>query len=108
MSDSDPMSPDVPRPDLPVDDWEAETRAVQALGRIDPATRGAVPSIDVSTTYVAPHGGGAMTFGYGRPDNATVRHAEDVVANLEGAACALAFSSGMAAAVSAFLALERP
>src|SRR5690606_13042398 len=47
-------------------------------------------------------------FSYGRADNATVRHAEAVLAALEGAAGALLFGSGMAAATTAMLALDPP
>ena len=43
---------------------------------------------------------------YGRPDNATVREAESVIAMLEEASGALLFSSGMAAATAVFLALK--
>lgn len=42
---------------------------------------------------------------YGRPDNATVREAEAIVAMLEGAEAALVLGSGMSAATCVFLAL---
>src|ERR1700722_12047264 len=45
---------------------------------------------------------------YGRTDNASVQQAEDLIAKLEGADEAFLFGSGMAAASSVFLALERP
>ncbi len=44
-------------------------------------------------------------FAYGRPDNATVRQAEGVIAALEGAGEALLFGSGMSAATAAVMAL---
>src|SRR5581483_7268667 len=44
----------------------------------------------------------------GRPDNATVRQVEAVMAELEGGAAALVLASGMTAATTTFLALERP
>jgi cystathionine gamma-synthase len=45
---------------------------------------------------------------YGRSDNATVRQVEHVLTELEHGAASLLLASGMAAATSAFLALERP
>jgi cystathionine gamma-synthase len=42
---------------------------------------------------------------YGRPDNATIREAESIIAMLEGAPEALVFGSGMASAIACFLAL---
>ena len=82
--------------------------AVQALGRIDPATRAVVAPLHVSTTFVRdPDNGYSSGFSYARPDNATVREAEAVLAMLEQAeAGALLFGSGMAAATAVFAALE--
>ena len=45
---------------------------------------------------------------YGRTDNASVQQVEALLAALEGAAEAMTFASGMAAATSVFLALEKP
>jgi cystathionine gamma-synthase len=45
---------------------------------------------------------------YGRSDNATVRQVEDVLTDLEQGRATLMFASGMAAAATAFLALQRP
>jgi cystathionine gamma-synthase len=45
---------------------------------------------------------------YGRTDNVSVQQAEDLIAEMEGADEAFLFGSGMAAASSVFLALERP
>jgi cystathionine gamma-synthase len=45
---------------------------------------------------------------YGRTDNASVQQAEDLIAKLEGAEEAFLFGSGMAAASSVLLALEKP
>jgi cystathionine gamma-synthase len=45
---------------------------------------------------------------YGRPDNATVRQVEAVLTKLEGGAASLVLASGMTAATTTFLALERP
>jgi cystathionine gamma-synthase len=47
-------------------------------------------------------------FCYGRSDNATVRQVETVLTALEEGEAALLFASGMAAATTALLALERP
>ena len=84
------------------------TLAAQAMGRVDPATRAVVAPLHVSTTFVRdPDNGYASGFCYARPDNATVREAESVLAMLEGASAgALLFGSGMAAATAVFGALE--
>ena len=84
------------------------TLAAQAMGRIDPVTRAVVPPLHVSTTYLRdPDNGYSSGFSYARPDNATVREAEAVVAMLEEAeAGAMLFGSGMAAAAAVFQALE--
>jgi len=88
------------------EDWSPRTLAVQALGRIDEATRALVPPIHVSSTFIRDpdnlYRAGDI---YGRPDNATVREAESVIAALEGAAAALVLGSGMSAAVALFLSL---
>jgi cystathionine gamma-synthase len=82
------------------------TIAAQALGRIDEATRALVPPLHVATTYIRdPDNAYSSGFSYGRPDNATVREAEALVGALEGAAAALAFGSGMSAAIALFLSL---
>jgi cystathionine gamma-synthase len=88
--------------------WSRRSLAAQAMGRIDPLTRAVVPPIHVTTTYVRdPDNAYSSGYAYGRPDNATVRDAEAVIAALEGAgAGALLFSSGMAAATAVFQALE--
>jgi cystathionine gamma-synthase len=84
-----------------------ETLAARALGRIDEATHGVVPAIHVTTTFVRDADNRYRSgFSYGRPDNLTVRHAEDVVLALEGGRAALAFASGMAAATTLFSALK--
>jgi cystathionine gamma-synthase len=62
----------------------------------------------VATTFLRdPDNGYSAGFSYARPDNATVREAEGVLAMLEDAAAgALLFGSGMAAATAVFNALE--
>ena len=88
--------------------WSKRSLAAQALGRIDPITRAVVPPIHVATTYLRDEDNGYSSgYVYGRPDNATVREAEAVLAMLEEApAGALLFSSGMAAATAVFQALD--
>jgi cystathionine gamma-synthase len=82
--------------------------AAQALGRVEPVTGAVVPPIHLSSTYIRdPDNGYSSGFVYGRPDNATVRDTEAVIAMLEEAERgALLFSSGMAAATACFMALE--
>src|SRR5438105_11637598 len=90
------------RPEL-----KRRTLAAQALGVIEPRTKAIVPPVHVATTFIRdPDHQYRSGFGYGRPDNATVRHAEAVVAALEGGVEALLFGSGMAAASAVVLALD--
>ncbi len=94
-------------PDSPRPRWSRRTLAAQAMGRHDAATGAIVPPIHVATTYLRdPDNQYRSGFVYGRPDNATVREAETVLAMLEEADAALLFSSGMAAATSVFMALS--
>jgi cystathionine gamma-synthase len=94
------MSPSLP--------WSKRSLTAQALGHVDPITKAIVPPIHVATTYLRDEDNGYSSgFVYGRPDNATVREAESVIAMLEEAgAGALLFSSGMAAATAVFQALD--
>jgi cystathionine gamma-synthase len=86
-----------------------ETIAAQAGGAIDETTGGLVPPLHVTTTFIRdPDNEYRKGYAYGRPDNATVRQVEAVMAELEGGAGALVLASGMTAATTAFLALERP
>jgi cystathionine gamma-synthase len=86
-----------------------ETVAAQAGGSIDPETGAIVPPIHVSTTFERDADNQYRRgYAYGRPDNATVRHVEDVINRLEGGATSLAFASGMSAATALFVSLERP
>src|ERR1051325_4726310 len=82
------------------------TIAEQALGAIEPETKGVALPVHVSTTFIRdPDNQYRTGYSYGRPDNATVRQTEAVIAALEGAHEALMFGSGMAAATSVILAL---
>lgn len=87
--------------------WSRESLTAQAMGQIDPLTRGIVPPLHLSTTYERdPDNGYSSGFVYGRADNATVREAEDVIRMLEGGQSAMLFASGMAAATAVFQALS--
>lgn len=87
--------------------WSKRSLAAQAMGKIDAATKGTVPPIHVSTTYIRDEDNAYSSgFVYGRPDNQTIQDAEAVLAMLEEADTgALLFSSGMAAATAVFQAL---
>ena len=86
-----------------------ETWAAQALHAIDEATGAIVPPLHASTTY-ARDASYALRDGrtYGRDENPTFVHAEQLLAKLEGGADAITVASGMAAATSVFRALCRP
>lgn len=85
------------------------TLAVQALGAGEPTTRALVPPVHVTTTYLRDADNGYRSgYVYGRTDNVSTQQAEAVIAALEGAEEAILFGSGMAAATSVFLALDKP
>jgi cystathionine gamma-synthase len=86
-----------------------ETVAAQAGGAMDEETGGIVPPLHLTTTFLRdPDNQYRKGYVYGRADNATVRQVEIVMTQLEGGAASLVLASGMAAATTAFLALERP
>jgi cystathionine gamma-synthase len=87
--------------------YSRRSLAAQAMGKIDAATMGLVPPIHVTTTFIRDDDNQYRTGNiYGRPDNATIREAESIIAMLEGAPEALVFGSGMASAIACFLALK--
>jgi len=88
--------------------WSKRSLTAQAMGHVDPITKAVVPPIHVATTYIRDEDNAYSSgYVYGRPDNATIREAEAVLAMLEEArAGALLFSSGMAAATAVFQALD--
>jgi len=89
--------------------WTLRTLAAQMLDAGDPTTKGIVPSVHVATTFIRdPDNQYRSGFSYGRPDNATVRQTEAVIAALEGGDEAMLFASGMAAATAVILALDPP
>jgi cystathionine gamma-synthase len=95
--------PDYPR------SLKARTIAAQALGAGEPGTGGVVPPVHVATTFIRdPDNQYRSGYSYARPDNATARQAEAVIAAIEGGDEALLFASGMAAATSLVLAMEPP
>ena len=83
-----------------------ETISAQALRQIDSATGGLTPAIHVSSTFLRDENYELLVPGhsYGRDENPTYVVAETVLRELEGAAAALLFSSGMAAAMASWTA----
>ncbi len=89
--------------------WQPSTIAAQAGGAVDPVTGAIVAPIQMASTFERdPDNAYRRGYIYARPDNPNVRQAESVLQALEGAAACLLMGSGMAAATTAFLALERP
>ncbi|MCU0707183.1 MAG: PLP-dependent aspartate aminotransferase family protein [Pirellula sp.] len=81
------------------------TRAIH-VGSEPDATGAVIPPIYLATTFIQPGAGEWGTFDYSRSGSPTRARVEQVLANLEGAAGALAFSSGMAATHCAMMLLE--
>jgi cystathionine gamma-synthase len=89
--------------------WTARSIAAQALGSVEPVTKAVVSPIHLATTFLRdPDNAYRSGYAYGRPDNASARQAEAVLAALEGAGEAVLFGSGMAAATAIVLALPLP
>lgn len=80
------------------------TVAAHAAGAIDQLAAGVVPPVQSSTTFLRDADYQLIRPDnlYLRDDNDTVRHAEEVIRQLEGAAETLLFPSGMAAIAAAF------
>src|SRR5438876_12372982 len=82
------------------------TIAAQGTGRVAAPYREIVPPIHVSTTYErgadGAYPGGRV---YSRADNPSYDQAEALIASLEGAAAAMLFASGQAAAAAVVQAL---
>lgn len=86
--------------------WSRRSRAAQALGHVDAVTGALIPPVHLTSTFERDADNAYRRgYMYGRPDNATVREAESVVAMLEGASAAMVFGSGMSAATAVFQAL---
>jgi cystathionine gamma-synthase len=89
--------------------WKPRTLAAQALGLVEPVTKAVVPPVHLATTFVRDEDNQFRAgYAYGRPDNATTRQTEAVLAALEEADAAALFGSGMAAATAIVLALPAP
>lgn len=87
--------------------WTKRSLLAQAMGKIDEPTRGVVPPIHVTTTFIRdPDNQYRSGNVYGRADNETVREAEHVIRMLEEAEACAIFGSGMSAATAVFLALQ--
>ena len=80
------------------------TIAAQAAGAVDPQSGGVVPPLQMATTYLRDETYKPLRADniYLRDQSDIVRVAENVLAQLEGAAEALLFPSGMAAIAAAF------
>jgi cystathionine gamma-synthase len=89
--------------------FTTQTLLAQAAGAYDPVTRGIVAPIHMSTTYLRDADNGYRAgYVYGRTDNVSLQHAENLIAALEGAEEAMLFGSGMAAATTVLLSLDKP
>ncbi|MDR0876257.1 MAG: PLP-dependent aspartate aminotransferase family protein [Clostridiales Family XIII bacterium] len=84
-----------------------ETLCIHSDRKIDNPTGAVATPIYQSATFAHPGPGESTGYDYSRQQNPTREQLEYVVAGLEGAACAVAFSSGMAA-VSALMELFSP
>ena len=83
------------------------TRAAQALHIIDERTGAVSPMIDLSSTYARDENyDPRQPYIYARNGGQTVKHAEAVLANLEGGKASLLFASGMAAVVALMETME--
>jgi cystathionine gamma-synthase len=86
-----------------------KTLAAQPPGAVELITNAVTRPIHMSATYLRDADNQYPTgHVYGRSDNVSVQQGEALIAALEGADEALLFGSGMAAASSVFLALDRP
>ncbi len=85
-----------------------DTLLAQAMHYLDPVNGGIVPGVQMATTYARDRNYElhAPGISYGRDKNPIYLLAEQVVAELEGAAGALLFSSGLAAAAALFHTLK--
>ncbi len=84
-----------------------ETLAVHAARDIDAATSAVAAPLHLSTTFErAADGGYPQGFSYSRPDNPTRRALEHCLAEMEGGAEAICFSSGSAATMAVFSLLK--
>ncbi len=84
-----------------------QTRLAQAISGVEPNPEEVIPPTHVSTTYIRDADNQYRSgLAYGRPDNPTIEHVQNLLARLEQGKEALLFGSGMAAATAVFLALK--
>jgi cystathionine gamma-synthase len=89
--------------------YSARTILAQGYAAHEPVPSALVSPIHMSATYLRDADNGYSSgYIYGRTDNPSVQQAENLIAELERADEALLFGSGMAAATSVLLALDRP
>lgn len=90
------------------DERRSETLIAQGLHYLDPATGAIVPPIQPSTTFARDRDYKLLSaaHSYARDENPVYATAESMLMHLERADDALLFSSGMAAAMAVFQALE--
>jgi len=89
--------------------FTVQTLAARALGAHEPVTKAIVPPIHMAATYLRDADNGySAGYVYGRSDNVSVQQAQELIAALEGADEALLFGSGMAAATTVIMALDKP
>jgi len=79
-----------------------DTLLAQGGHYVDPQTGAIVPPIHTSTTYARDQDYELIGYGYSRRDNPTYAQVESVLAELEGAAEALIFASGLAGIATFF------
>ncbi len=79
------------------DSHSFRTRAIHVGNEVDPQTGAVVPPIHLASTFRQPGAGVWGEFDYSRSGNPTRSNLQSTLASLEGAAGALAFSTGMAA-----------
>lgn len=84
------------------------TRSVKAVSSLAIPGQPVAPPAVFASTYFLSDDDSAELDVYGRSSNPTWRHLESALAELEGAAGALVFSSGMAAISAALCALTKP
>lgn len=85
---------------------EFRTRAIHVGNERDPLTGAVVRPLHLASTFVQPGSGEWGEFDYTRSGNPTRKALETTLADLEGGAGALAFSSGMTAIHCATMLLE--
>jgi cystathionine gamma-synthase len=85
-----------------------QTLLAQAMHYLDPVNGGVVPGVQMATTYARDRDYELRAPGisYGRDKNPTYLLGEELLAELEGGAGALLFSSGLAAAAALFHTLK--